>query len=63
MLNAADAATAGQEVAVLTQTDFVLLVLLLVALFYAGAAVIYRLALGPSSVAKLRTEETRSKRS
>ncbi|PRW58655.1 thiol-disulfide oxidoreductase [Chlorella sorokiniana] len=38
----------GQEVLAIKQSDFVLLVLLIVALFYAGAAIIYKLALGRS---------------
>lgn len=37
----------------LTQSDFVLLVLLLAAVFYAVVAVIYRAALGPSKSDRL----------
>lgn len=44
----------GQEVVPLKQSDFVLLVLLLFALFYGGVAVIYRLALGRSKEERLR---------
>lgn len=44
---------AGQQVVALTQSDFVLLVLLLAAVFYAVVAVIYRAALGPSKSDRL----------
>ena len=44
---------AGQQVVALTQSDFVLLVLLLVALFYATVAIIYRCALDPPAARRL----------
>ncbi|KAL4431005.1 hypothetical protein ABPG75_006261 [Micractinium tetrahymenae] len=50
---------AGQEVVALKQSDFLLLVLLVVALFYLGAAVIYRIALHPSKEARLAADAAR----
>lgn len=53
----------GVEVLALKQSDFVLLVLLIIALFYAGVAVIYRLALAPSKDQRIAAaERRRSKR-
>ncbi len=48
----------------LKQSDFVLLVLVVVALFYVVSAVIYRLALHPSKAARLAAdaEKKRQKR-
>lgn len=49
----------GQEVLAIKQSDFVLLVLLIVALFYAGAAIIYKLALSPGKDQKLLEAQRR----
>lgn len=51
----------GQEVLALRQSDFVLLVLLIVAAFYLGAAVVYRLALSPSKDSKRPTAAARKR--
>ena len=52
----------GVEVVALKQSDFVLLVLLILALFYAGVAIIYRLALAPSKDQRLAAAQRRPKR-
>ena len=49
----------GVEVVALKQSDFVLLVLLILALFYAGVAIIYRLALAPSKDQRLAAAQRR----
>ena len=55
-------APSGQQVVAIKQSDFVLLVLLIVALFYVGAAIIYRLALSPSKDQRLEAARRRNKR-
>jgi hypothetical protein len=52
---------AGQEVLALTQSDFLLLVLLIAAVFYAVVAVIYKTALGPTKDQRLQAAAARAK--